>query len=135
LIITEQVRNEALIHDFEADTDRSAPFHHADHVRLAFAYVCQYPALEAIGRFSAALKRYAIARGKTQLYHETVTWAFLFLIRERMERSQSTTWDEFAQHNPDLLRWKGGILDGYYRKETLDSELARKVFVLPDKSL
>ena len=35
--------------------------------------------------------------------------------------------------NPDLLVWKGGVLTTLYRQETLDSDLARSVFVLPDK--
>jgi hypothetical protein len=48
----------------------------------------------------------------------------------RADRAQS--WEEFAERNPDLLRWKGGILDRFYRKETLDSDLARMVFLFPD---
>jgi hypothetical protein len=42
------------------------------------------------------------------------------------------SWEEFAQRNPDLLRWKEGVLWAFYRRETLDSELARHVFVMPD---
>ena len=37
--------------------------------------------------------------------------------------------------NPDLLVWKDGILSRYYREATLKSDLARRVFVLPDKCL
>ena len=31
------------------------------------------------------------------------------------------------------LAWEPSILDRYYRKETLSSEQARRVFVFPDK--
>ena len=110
------------------------PFHHADHVRVAFAYVSELSILEAITQFSAALKRFAAAKGKPNLYHETVTWAYLFLIRERIARAaHPQSWEAFAENNPDLLVWKGGVLSTLYRQATLDSDLARQFFVLPDK--
>ena len=125
--------NQELIHCFEHDALPSDSFHHSDHVRLAFAYLSQYPVLHALEKFAAALQRFAAARGKSQLYHETITFAFFFLIRERMAHSEGATWEEFARQNPDLLTWKDGILSRYYREGTLKSELAREVFVLPDK--
>jgi hypothetical protein len=124
-----------LIEEFEQGRAPSG-FHHADHVRVAFAYVVQYPFLEAVARFSAALKRFAAAQGKPQLFHETITWAYLILIRERRARAgRAQTWEEFADCNADLLIWKGGVLRTLYRQETLDSDLARHTFVLPDRSV
>jgi hypothetical protein len=64
-----------------------------------------------------------------------ITCAYFFLIRERMARCEAADWDEFAQQNADLLAWKDGILSRYYREATLKSDLARTVFVLPDKCL
>jgi hypothetical protein len=124
-----------LIDDFEQGR-APAGFHHADHVRVAFAYVAQYPFLEAVARFSAALKRFAAAQGRPQLYHETITWAYLILIRERRARAgRAQTWEEFSEQNADLLIWKRGVLETLYRQETLDSDLARHTFVLPDRSV
>jgi len=121
-----------IIRQFETDT-LASEFHHGDHVRLAFAYLKEFPALEALDRFTKALKRYAAARSKSQLYHETITHAYFFLIRDRMARSETVEWDAFARQNPDLLQWKPGILDRYYRDSTLQSDLARSVFLFPDK--
>lgn len=121
-----------LIERFESDT-LAGEFHHADHVRLAYAYLLEYPVLQALSKFGEALKRYAAARGKSQLYNETITHAYFFLIRERMARGPATTWEEFASHNPDLLVWKDGILGRYYQPATLQSELARTVFLFPDR--
>ena len=88
----------------------------------------------AVQRFSLALQRFAATQGKAQLYHETITWAYIFLIRERLARAGKTMrWEEFAGDNADLLIWKGGVLARYYRDETLASDLARRVFVFPDK--
>lgn len=124
--------NEELIHCFETDT-LPFDFHHVDHVHLAFAYLSRYPVLRALEKFSDALRRFAAARGKTRLYHETVTHAYFVLIRERMARCPGATWEEFASLNPDLLTWKDGILTRYYQESTLKSDLARSVFVFPDR--
>ena len=126
------MNNRELIYCCETDTLPDA-FHHADHVRLAFAYLSEYPVLQALDRFAAALKGYAAARGKSQLYNETITHAYFFLIREHMARTRATEWDEFALANADLLLWKGGILSRYYQEATLQSDLARSVFLFPDK--
>jgi len=134
------VTGEELIKQFEDGTTPADTFHHADHVRLAFEYLCRYPALAALEKFSAALQRFAAAHGKAQRYHETITWTYLLLIRERQARascaqiSRSQTWEEFAERNADLLIWKGGVLTTLYRQETLDSDLARRTFVLPDRA-
>lgn len=125
--------NQTLIARFEQGL---APeeFHHADHVRVAFAYVSELPLLEALRRFSAALKRFALAQGKPNLYHETITWTYLFLIAERTALSDGRqTWEEFAECNQDLLKWKGGVLERYYESTTLSSDRARHHFVLPDR--
>ena len=122
--------DDELIDAFEPGTLSEGSFHHADHVRLAFAYLSRYPVLEALEKFASALKRFAAARGKSDLYNETVTHAYFFLIRERMARCAGAEWEEFAQGNSDLLVWKGGILGRYYQESTLRSDL-----VFPDKCI
>jgi hypothetical protein len=123
-----------LITQFESGSLAASAFHHADHVRMGFAYLRQYPLLQAMERFSTALQRFAQAQGKPNLYHATITWAYLFLIQERIVRvGGQQSWEEFARANPDLLTWKNGILQKYYSEQTLRSELAKGVFLLPDK--
>jgi hypothetical protein len=125
--------HQQLIHDFESGVISADSFHHADHVHLAFAYLCEYPFLTALERFTGALKRFASANAKPQLYNDTITCAYFFLIRERMARDAPTDWQEFARLNPNLLSWKDGILSRYYQDATLRSDLARNVFVFPDR--
>lgn len=130
----EGLADEDLLRRFEDATLPAASFHHREHVRVAWLYLRQEEPVAALSRFSEGLKRFAAAKGATGLYHETITWAYLLLIRERMEREGAgATWGEFAERNPDLLRWKPSILDRYYRPETLGSELARRAFVMPDR--
>jgi hypothetical protein len=124
----------ALITRFEDGSLSATAFHHADHVRTAFAYLQRYPVLEALQRFSTGLKRFAKAQGKENLYHETITWAYLFLINERISRAaHALSWEQFASDNPDLLTWKDSVLNRYYTDGTLHSNLAKQVFIFPDK--
>jgi hypothetical protein len=109
-------------------------FHHRDHVRAAWLLLAEEPPAAALARFSAALKRFAAAKGKAGLYHETITWAYLLLIHERRERAGATGgFEEFAEANADLLTWKPSVLGEYYSPATLGSDLARRVFLLPDR--
>lgn len=125
--------DEQAIAQFESGSLPNQNFHHSDHVRIAYIYLNRFPVLEAIQRFSSALARFAAANGKPELYNETITWAFLLLIRERMERAGvAQTWPEFAEQNPDLMTWKDSIVKKYYREDTLKSDLARRVFLFPD---
>jgi len=89
---------------FEDHTLPGSAFHHRDHVRLAWLYLRRCPPLEALARFTEGLKRFAAANGSPGLYHETITWAYLFLIRERMAEGEA--FEGFAARNPDLLAWK-----------------------------
>ena len=124
---------EDIIHQFESGLISAESFHHAGHVQLAFAYLTKYPVLQALEKFVVALRRFATAQGKTRLYNETITFAYFFLIRERMARRSVSDWNEFCLQNPDLLTWRDGILNRYYDRATLQSDLARTVFVFPDK--
>jgi hypothetical protein len=127
--------DDALLRQFEDGSLPLERFHHSVHIQIAFLYLRAYPVLDVLARFPMALKRYAAAHGKTGLYHETITWAYILLIHERMNRAgQSLTSEEFASTNPDLLTWTDSILKQYYRDETLSSDLARKIFLFPDKA-
>jgi hypothetical protein len=106
-------------------------FHHRDHVRLAWIYLQDLPLLEALARFTASLKRFAAHSGHPELYHKTITWAYLLLIRERMERNPVDDFAAFEIANADLFTWKPSILSRYYDQETLDSPLAKRTFLLP----
>ena len=126
--------DDELVAGFEDCSLPNEVFHHEEHVRVAFVYSSRYPTLEAIERFSVALKRFATAHGKTSLYNETITWAYILLIRERLARAgRAQSWPEFRAGNLDLLDWRQNILKKYYQPETLQSELAKRTFLFPDR--
>jgi hypothetical protein len=133
-LIREELTDDEFFARVEACTIPRHVFRHPEHVRAAFLHLCRYPALEALQRFADFLSRFNAANGGR--YSETITWAFLLLIRERMVRAgRPQTWTEFAQSNQDLLSWKVNVLQKYYRDETLFSDLARSTFLLPDKAI
>jgi hypothetical protein len=103
-------------------------------LHAAWLYLTRWPLTQAIARFSEVLRAYAASHGKADRYHETITWAYLLLLNERIRRPGSpATWEHFAASHPDLFDWKNSILLKYYRQETLDSHLARQVFLMPDR--
>jgi hypothetical protein len=124
-----------LIAAFEACTLAPAQFPHREHVRLAWAYLRREPLAAAITKFCGGLKAFAESIGKAGLYHETVSWAFMLIIQDRIARGQDTgeSWEAFAAANDDLLRNGRQLLERYYLPVTLDSPLARASFIWPDR--
>jgi hypothetical protein len=129
---------DALIESFESGHVDNGAFHHRDHVRLAWTYLRELSFPAGAQRFTEALQRFAAANGKPQLYHATITWVYLVTIHDRMSAPSATgarqdRWEAFAAENPDLLTWKPSIIEALYKPETIASEHARRIFVLPDQ--
>ena len=128
------LNDEEFVRQFEACTLPAECFHHRDHVKLAWLYLQRHSLLETVQKFSEGIKRFAAAHGKSDLYHETITWAYVFLIHERRQRAGGEqSWEAFGAVNPDLMNWQTSILKSLYREETLRSELARRIFIFPDR--
>src|SRR3954468_2410548 len=106
-----------------------AAFPHGEHVRFAYGMLERYPFGEAVDRFSRGLKLFAAKVGRPQIYHETITVAFLALINERRANVESSSWEEFRANNGDLF--DKHCLKKWYDTEQLSSELARRTFCLP----
>jgi hypothetical protein len=123
-----------LVELFERGEIDAASFHHRDHIQVAWSYLRVFELAEAAAKFIAALQRFAVANGVPQLYHATITWAYLVAINDRMHREGAPdSWDAFAAANDDLFAWKPSFLDTMYNPETLASAHAKRVFVLPDR--
>ena len=110
-----------------------ATLSHRDHIRLAWLVLQKQPLVAAIELLRKQFAAFAKSKGKPMLFHETITWAFTIIINERIQRGRGgTSWSEFLTLNQDLARGKA-VLYEYYQVKTLDSELARRAFVFPDK--
>jgi len=105
-------------------------FGHAAHVRAAYLYLQSDDFAASLGRIRRTIRNYAASLGKADRYHETITVAYLALIQQHIcERGDSGGWTAFARDNPELF--EPGLLLHFYPKAQLQSELARRVFLLP----
>lgn len=113
----------------ETGTLDPARFPHPEHLRLGFEMLARYPFGEAVVRFSQGLKLIAAKAGRPEVYHETITVAFLAVINERRVRLATEDWSEFRQQNADLFDKR--CLEKWYPSGQLSSDLARRTFCLP----
>ena len=132
---TPALADQPFVAAFEDLSLPASAFRHADHVRLARLYLLRQPLPAAMTLFADGLKRFAANLGKPEKYHETIPYAFIILVNERLERTgRDTSWAGFRAANADLFDYPSPIIDRLYRPETLGSDFARRVFVLPDAS-
>lgn len=125
-----------LVARFEGGDITPAEMTHTLHVQLAWHYVREYGLVQALDRFSSALRQFAAAHDKGDLYHETITWAYMLLVNERIARADSEhTWEQFARANSDIMARGKRVLDRYYSSERLWSDIARSHFILPDRMI
>ena len=61
---------------------------HEEHVRLAWIVLQDQSLLPAIETLRQGFRAFAQAKGKPEIFHETITWAFTVLIHERIEFSR-----------------------------------------------
>jgi hypothetical protein len=125
-----------LLRGFEACTLAPAAFGHREHVRVAWLLLRAHPRFEdAAQRFCAGLRAFAAAHGKASLYHETITWAYLALVHERMRAPPPCeSFDAFAAEHPALLAPGLGALAPYYEPALLHSPAAKQAFLLPRRT-
>ncbi|HEY1382729.1 MAG TPA: hypothetical protein VGF43_03895 [Dongiaceae bacterium] len=130
-----------LIEALEACSIPAAAFDHRAHVQAGFTYLQRHGYAGALGAMAQSLRRFAAHHGKAGLYHETITAAFLALIHERMAEdlvalggdfTRHLDWDRFAARHPDLFA--KDLIGRYYDRDTLRSDIARRLFVLPKAS-
>ena len=105
-------------------------FGHAAHVRAAYLYLQEADFAGALERISRAIRNYATHLGKPDRYHETITVAYLALVQQHIcERGNGGGWVAFARDNSELFQ--PGLLRQFYSQAQLESEMARKIFLLP----
>ena len=118
------------IRALEACTLEEQDFNHAGHVRAAYIYLQSGDFVESLTRMRRAIRKYAGSLGKPDRYHETITVAYLALIQQLLcERGDGGGWTAFARSAPELF--EPDLLLKFYSKAQLESELARRIFVLP----
>src|SRR5947209_8530046 len=104
-------------------------FPHSEHLRFAYEMLSRHSFAETVSLFSAGLKKLATKSGRPELYHDTMTIAFLSVVADRRAQSQARDWTAFIAENSDLL--EKSCLERWYDRRRLTSDLARQNFLLP----
>jgi hypothetical protein len=75
------------IEAFEQGRIPPADFHHADHLRLALAYLRDSSSVtEATDRMADAIRTFARAAGHEEKYHHTMTVAWIRLVARLLDK-------------------------------------------------
>ena len=124
-----EIEGADLLAEFEEGRVDPARFPHREHVRVSYELLQRYPFPEALLHLARGLRRLAAKAGRPEVYHETITAAFLALIAERKLSGRYAGFEDFAARNADLFRKE--LLREFYEPTVLQSSLARQTFVLP----
>jgi hypothetical protein len=116
--------------EFESCRFPARQFRHADHIRLAWIYICKYDYQAAEARMGQSIRRFASHVGADRKYHETMTIAWMRLVRAARELSPRPDFAAFAHTHSWLLN-KEAVFE-FYTRERLMSDLARQTWIGPD---
>ena len=127
--------DEELRRAFESCTLPFAFWNHRAHVRMAFLYASQYPFDAALDRMRLSIKAYnasqQVPESLDRGYHETITVAFMGLVRSELTRRGPYPDSEaFCDCHSDLL--DKSLLLKFYSKQRLMTAEAKRGFVEPD---
>lgn len=113
-----------LFHSFGLPPEK---FRHADHLRLAWLHTRRETLRDALLRVRSGIREYAALNGAHDLYHETITAAWVLLISTHQEQ----TFEQFFNENRTRLNRE--LLYRFWTPSLLGSEEARRNWVLPDR--
>ncbi len=122
--------NQDFLTRFAAGTLAPETFDHAAHIRAAFLLLQSMPFLEACIAMREGLRKIAAKAGKPNLYHETITVAFMAIVAGRIAQGIAG-WEALVATQHDLF--DRALMQRYYSNELLSSLQARSHFVLPDR--
>ncbi len=115
----------------EAATYPGDKFGHRAHLRLGWLCLRAHGFEAGLERIRTLVQRYATALGAAGKFHETMTRAWAEHMQVALDATPGLgSFDAFLEAHPELLDSR--LLGRHYRKETLDSPLAKAGWVPPD---
>jgi hypothetical protein len=120
---------------FEAGTFPLAEWHHRQHIKVAYLYLCAHPFDLAIERMRTGIRAlnaaHSVPDELTRGYHETMTQAWMRLVQVTLcEYGPAGSADEFFELHPQLAEKK--VLRLFYSRQGMMSAEAKARFVEPD---
>jgi len=117
---------------FEAGQVSPSDFHHREHLKLVYVYLCNGDVHTANKEMRVSLRKFLkdndVPPGK---FHETLTMSWVQAVKHFMVKAGAPAcFDEFIAVDERLL--DVNIMLTHYERETLFSDQARLEFVPPD---
>jgi hypothetical protein len=127
--------DETFLQQFESAMWPLQDWHHQQHIKIAYLYLCRYPLDTAIAKMCSGVKKYNAAHNVPESldrgYHETMTQAWMRLVYFTLcEYGPAENAGAFYEANPQLSQKK--TLRFFYTKDTFMSPKAKAEFVPPD---
>lgn len=104
-------------------------FDHRAHLGAAYEIITRHDVFEGMAIYARGLRDLTLAAGVPEKFNATVTLGFLSLTAERAATRSYRDAAHFLEENEDLLTAKA--LQDHYTSEQLQTELARRVPLLP----
>jgi hypothetical protein len=115
----------------EAATYPGDKFGHRAHLRLGWVCLRAHGFEVGLERIRTLVRRYATAQGAAEKFHETMTRAWAERMQVALDETpEPGSFEAFLAAHPELLDSR--LLGRHYRKETLESPLAKASWVPPD---
>lgn len=106
-------------------------FHHASHLHVAWVYLAESSSVQqAANKMRDTLRRFALAAGKPEKFHETITLFWVHVLSRAYAANPGEHLEEIVNSHPQLLEKDFPL--GYYSAERLFSDEARTSWVEPD---
>lgn len=118
------------IERFEQGCLSGSNFPHRAHLRMAWLYVKDLGSEVAIDKAAQGIRNLADANGQVNLYHDTLTRAWVYLVAAAVAQSSSPTFTDFLGNHRELLDKQ--LLLRFYSPGLLASPEARAQWVAPD---
>jgi hypothetical protein len=123
-----------LVRAFESASIDPAGFGHREHLYVAWCYLRALSLEDALARYVRHLRQLAAALGAPEKFHATMTWAYVVLLHDAMERAPGASFDDLLAKNPAICDHHAGALYAHYDRAELDADEARRRFVLPRRA-
>ena len=127
VLASAHLSDEEFLEAFHSCQLLNSEFHHGDHLRLAWLHLHREPIESALISVRAGIQKFAAHHGATQLYHETITTAWVRLLATHHEHS----FEDFLRENE--ARLSVGLLHRFWTPELLAGQEARIRWVPPDR--
>jgi len=128
----EDIADSALLESIQNGQFHPGSLTHREHLRLGWAAIRSTGLMGAVDDVRDAVRAFASSQDCSEIYHETLTLGFLYILDSRIKNfGAKSSFELFYAHHPDLRDWRK-LFRRHWSDELLWSSRARANWVTPD---